>query len=193
MRQTGITFQKVSWYVTIHPSTNLLYTHSSSELNYTQIHIHSLYTTAHLFTNSTQTNTFLFLSHDFATYDIPTYDHIFTHDIFTHDIFTTYDISTHDLLDVKLGLDVMLDDGTIIKAEELTGEPLKGRKVVYLGDTSDASNLIEAAKDCDILIHEATTDDARLKDCAKLGHATPSVAARMAIQCNARRLGDLPN
>ena len=91
---------------------------------------------------------------------------------------------------MKLGIDVVLDDGTIIKAEELTGVPLKGRKIVYLGDTSDASNLIEAAKDCDILIHEATTDDARLKDCAKLGHATPLVAARMAIRCNARRLGD---
>ena len=91
---------------------------------------------------------------------------------------------------MKQGIDVTLDDGTIIKAEELTGEPLKGRKIVYLGDTSDASNLIDAAKDCDILIHEATTDDARLKDCAKLGHATPLVAARMGLRCNARRLGD---
>ena len=93
--------------------------------------------------------------------------------------------------DVKLGIDVVLDDGTVVKAEELTGEPLKGRKIVYLGDTSDASNLIEAAKDCDILVHEATTDDARMKDCAKLGHATPLVAARMALRCNARRLGNL--
>ena len=55
---------------------------------------------------------------------------------------------------------------------ELTGPPLKGRKLVYLGDTSDASNLTQHALDCDILIHESTTDDARRVNAAKKGHAT---------------------
>ena len=32
-------------------------------------------------------------------------------------------------------------------------------QLVYLGDTSDASNLITAAKDCDLLVHESTADD----------------------------------
>ena len=41
------------------------------------------------------------------------------------------------------------------------------RKLVYVGDTSDASNLIKEAMDCDILIHEATGDEVRRSSVAR--------------------------
>jgi ribonuclease BN (tRNA processing enzyme) len=61
----------------------------------------------------------------------------------------------------QMGMDVTLADGTIIRAADVTGPPVKGRKLVYIGDTGDASNIIEAARDCDLLVHDATGLDPR--------------------------------
>ena len=60
-----------------------------------------------------------------------------------------------------MGKDVILPDGSIIRAADVTGPSVKGRKLVYVGDTGDASNIIEAAKDCDLLVHDATGLDPR--------------------------------
>ena len=61
----------------------------------------------------------------------------------------------------QMGMDVTLADGSIIRATDVTGPPVKGRKLVYIGDTGDASNIIEAARDCDLLVHDATGLDPR--------------------------------
>ena len=60
-----------------------------------------------------------------------------------------------------MGKDVTLPDGSIIRAADVTGPSVKGRKLVYVGDTGDASNIIEAARDCDLLVHDATGLDPR--------------------------------
>lgn len=61
----------------------------------------------------------------------------------------------------QMGKDVTLADGSIIRAADVTGSPVKGRKLVYIGDTGDASNIVEAARDCDLLVHDATGLDPR--------------------------------
>ena len=61
----------------------------------------------------------------------------------------------------QMGKDVTLADGSIVRAADVTGPPVKGRKLVYVGDTGDASNISEAAKDCDLLVHDATGLDPR--------------------------------
>lgn len=38
---------------------------------------------------------------------------------------------------------------------------------MYLGDTSNATNMIPLAKDCDLMIHESTAEDERLETMAR--------------------------
>ena len=51
-------------------------------------------------------------------------------------------------------------DGKIIKPEMVLGPPRAGKKVTYSGDTRPCKKLIELARDSDVLIHEATYEDA---------------------------------
>jgi ribonuclease Z len=98
--------------------------------------------------------------------------------------------SSHGLLfkDLKSGKDIKLENNTIIRAKDVLGPSILGRKIVILGDTSDASVLSSAAKDCDILVHEATYSN-EYEQISKLkGHSTPNMAALTALQFNAKRL-----
>ena len=47
-------------------------------------------------------------------------------------------------------------NGEIIKPEQVLGPPRKGRKITYSGDTMPCEEMIEFAKESDILIHEST-------------------------------------
>lgn len=90
--------------------------------------------------------------------------------------------------ELKAGNDVVLENETIIKAKDVLGPAITGRKVVILGDTSDASILAPAAKDCDILVHESTYCN-EYEEVSKLkGHSTAKMAALTALQFKAKRL-----
>ena len=91
----------------------------------------------------------------------------------------------------KSGRDLLVKQGSeerLVRAEEVCGAPIAGRKIVILGDTSDASNIGSAAMDCDILVHEATAGNEFQRTLVARGHSTPRMAAEMAIRFNARRL-----
>lgn len=47
----------------------------------------------------------------------------------------------------------------MVKASDVIGPEQKGRKVVILGDTCDASNIASLAQDCDAMTHETTLTD----------------------------------
>ncbi|MEE9151252.1 MAG: ribonuclease Z [Thermoplasmata archaeon] len=79
-------------------------------------------------------------------------------------------------------------EGRIVKPEEVMGKPRKGRKIVYSGDTRPTQAIIELARDCDVLIHDATLGK-DLEDKAKrYGHSSPAQAAEIAKQSNSRVL-----
>ena len=79
-------------------------------------------------------------------------------------------------------------DGKIIKPEQVLGPPRKGRKITYSGDTMPCEEMIEFAKESDLLIHESTykTED---KDKADLhAHSTSKDAAEIAFYSNSKKL-----
>jgi ribonuclease Z len=89
---------------------------------------------------------------------------------------------------LKQGQDVQLADGTIVRANDVTGPELKGRIVAILGDTAPCDNAVRLAKDADVLVHEATFE-AELSDKAiEYGHSTTMHAAEAAMRAGARRL-----
>jgi len=98
-------------------------------------------------------------------------------------------------------LSVTLQDGTII---EPPPRDLLGRKVVILGDTSDASAIAPLAEDADLLVHEATnawlppyleknktmlhTPAGVTAKAISRGHSTPDIAGEFAKSIRARSL-----
>ncbi|WP_296795964.1 ribonuclease Z [uncultured Methanobrevibacter sp.] len=79
-------------------------------------------------------------------------------------------------------------NGEIIKPEQVLGPPRKGRKITYSGDTIPCEEMIEFAKESDLLIHESTykTED---KDKADLhAHSTSKDAAEIALYSNSKKL-----
>ncbi|CAF1219963.1 unnamed protein product [Rotaria sordida] len=89
---------------------------------------------------------------------------------------------------LKLGETVTLDDGRILSPTDYVGPSRPGRRLVILGDCSDASNVIPFAQQCDVLVHECTHDDSLHEKAIDFGHSTPSIATLLAERCDAKCL-----
>ena len=79
-------------------------------------------------------------------------------------------------------------NGRIITPEEATEPPRPGRKIVYSGDTRPCREVIEAAKNADVLIHDSTFDDSLVDKAREDGHSTASQAAMVAREAMVGRL-----
>jgi len=89
---------------------------------------------------------------------------------------------------LQKGKTITLDDGRKIKPDVVLGPPRKGRKIVISGDTKPVDEMINFAKDADILIHEATFDS-ELEDVAgEYGHTTAAQAAEIAKKAKVGKL-----
>ena len=61
-------------------------------------------------------------------------------------------------------------------------------QIVILGDTNDTSLIEEMSRDCDLLVHEATMENALREKAVEYGHSTPAMAAEFAHRVAAARL-----
>lgn len=86
------------------------------------------------------------------------------------------------------GQSVELEDGTRVSPEQVVGPPRPGRSLVYTGDTRPCPETVEAARDADLLVHEATFGDEEEERAADTGHSTASQAAEVARDAGARSL-----
>lgn len=79
-------------------------------------------------------------------------------------------------------------NGNIIKPEQVLGDPRQGIKITYSGDTRPCEEMIEFAKNSDLLIHESTytlEDDDKARENF---HSTSQDAATIAKYSNSKRL-----
>jgi ribonuclease Z len=83
---------------------------------------------------------------------------------------------------------VKLPDGRVVKPEEVVGARRPGRKIVYTGDTRPFKGFAQFAVGADLVIHDATFDDALAEKAAEDGHSTPSQAAEGAKKAKAKKL-----
>ncbi|MDQ6612157.1 MAG: ribonuclease Z [Gemmatimonadota bacterium] len=89
---------------------------------------------------------------------------------------------------IHRGQPVTLPDGRTIEPGQLVGEARRGRRLVLTGDTRPCAATIAAARDADLLIHEATFADDEAARAVETGHSTAREAAEVAHSAGARRL-----
>ena len=98
------------------------------------------------------------------------------------------EIQTCDYHNIKAGKDVVLENGEIIKNEELTLPPTKTKSYAFCSDTSYKEDIVPIIKEVDLLYHEATFLSDREDLAKKTKHSTAKQAAQIALQANVNQL-----
>jgi ribonuclease Z len=78
--------------------------------------------------------------------------------------------------------------GRVVDPDEVVEPARRGRRVAVSGDTRPCAGTVEAARDADLLVHEATFGDAEEARARETMHSTAREAARVAREAGARRL-----
>lgn len=86
------------------------------------------------------------------------------------------------------GSPVELKDGSVVRPEEVVGEPRPGRRIVYTGDTRPTDTVVSAADDADLLIHDAMFGHEKRERAEYTGHSTVKQAATIATRAGVKRL-----
>ncbi|XP_038600221.1 zinc phosphodiesterase ELAC protein 1 isoform X1 [Tachyglossus aculeatus] len=91
---------------------------------------------------------------------------------------------------LKNGIAINLENGLTVSPQDVTEEPIPGRKICILGDCSGlvGDGGVRLCREADLLVHEATLDDSQLDKAREHGHSTPVVAAEFAKLCGAKKL-----
>ncbi|MEM2944485.1 MAG: ribonuclease Z [Methanomassiliicoccales archaeon] len=79
-------------------------------------------------------------------------------------------------------------NGKTITPDMVMGPPRKGLKISISGDTKPCEAFADAARNSDIMIHEATLDSSLKSKAYDFGHSTASDAALVALKSGARAL-----
>ncbi|SDX90578.1 ribonuclease Z [Halopenitus persicus] len=90
--------------------------------------------------------------------------------------------------ELHAGNPVELEDGTVVRPEQVVGPPRPGRRIVYTADTRPQERTVEVARDADLLIHDATFADDMADRARKTAHSTGREAAGIADRADAARL-----
>ena len=90
--------------------------------------------------------------------------------------------------ELKQGKIIKLDDGRLIRGQDLCGKTEKGRKLIYCTDTIFCEEAIELAENADILIHEATFAHQDSQLAFERLHSTSTMAAQVALGAKVKKL-----
>lgn len=86
------------------------------------------------------------------------------------------------------GETIALADGTVVRPDDVLGEPVPGTKLCYVGDTARVDNLVEPVWQADALICEATYLAGDRDIARQFGHITAAEAAWLARQAQVDQL-----
>jgi ribonuclease Z len=104
-----------------------------------------------------------------------------------------FDVDAADALGVPAGRErgalqrgeaVTLADGAVVTPEQVLGEARPGRKVVLAGDGAPSRTLLEAARDADVLVQEATFTEEERERADETLHSTALGAAELAAEAD---------
>jgi len=78
------------------------------------------------------------------------------------------------------GQPITLADGSVVRPEQVLGEEIAGTKFVHVGDAGRTDDLVEACRDADALVIEATYTSSEAEMAARFGHLTATQSAELA-------------
>lgn len=99
-----------------------------------------------------------------------------------------YDLSIAQIVSLKRGEDVELEDGSVVRSEEVTTSPVLAKRYAYSSDTLPLKRLVDYVGDVDLLYHEATFMDKNAELARATCHTTASQAAKLAKEMSVKRL-----
>jgi ribonuclease Z len=99
-----------------------------------------------------------------------------------------FDVEAADALGVapqqrgllQRGESIELEDGRVVTPDTVLGPPRAGRKIVLAGDTAPSPLVLEAAREAEVLVHEATFLDEERERARETAHSTALEAAELA-------------
>lgn len=86
------------------------------------------------------------------------------------------------------GNSITLPDGKRVSPDDVLGPLTRGSKLVIVGDTGRTDNLVEAARDADALVIEATYLEEEAEMASQFSHMTARRAAELAVKANVNQL-----
>ncbi len=89
---------------------------------------------------------------------------------------------------LQRGQSVSLEDGRLIRPQDVLGSPRKGRKFVHALDTRPCQEVVELAGDADLLLHDGMFAQELAEDAQQMGHSTAAQAAQIAKKAGVRQL-----
>ncbi|HEX6490713.1 MAG TPA: ribonuclease Z [Gaiellaceae bacterium] len=86
---------------------------------------------------------------------------------------------------LQRGESIELPDGRVVTPDAVLGPPRRGRKLVLAGDTAPSPVVLEAAREAEVLVHEATFLDEERERARETAHSTALEAAELAREAEA--------
>ena len=101
---------------------------------------------------------------------------------------TKHGLSIAQIVAAKRGEDITLEDGEMLKNEDITYIPYMARSYAYLSDTAYSAKAAERVQGVDLLYHETTYSTREAMFAKGRGHSTTVEAAKVALKAEAKRL-----
>lgn len=99
-----------------------------------------------------------------------------------------YELSIQEIVQIKKGSDLTLENGDVIPNSELTIPPAPPLSYAFCSDTAYYESVIEHIKGVDLLYHEATFSEEHKSRAKETGHSTAKQAATIAQKANVGKL-----
>lgn len=99
-----------------------------------------------------------------------------------------YDIPHYDFQQLKLGKNLVLEDGTVVQNDRVTLNPKPIKRYAFCSDTAYNESIVPLVEGVDLLYHEATFLDAHENLAEKTKHSTATQAAKIAQLAKVKRL-----
>lgn len=99
-----------------------------------------------------------------------------------------HEVPPHAMNSLRQGMDYVTPGGVVIPNSELTTDAYPSISYAFCSDTKYSKRVINAVQGVDWIYHEATYDDANVKNATKRYHTTASQAGMVAREAGVKRL-----
>jgi len=89
---------------------------------------------------------------------------------------------------LQQGQKVTLENGRVVRPEEVLGPPRPGRRFVHALDTRPCRAVVKLSRGADLLVHDGMFAEELSEDARQMGHSTAAGAARVAKEAGVRQL-----